>query len=412
LEDAGTEVCVEDGNLLIQGYGGDGFGGWNVGVIVDDFAAVEACNNGSVTIEATAGAGTDDNWGFWGRNGIVGAVTGNISILGVGNGSGNNNVGAYIESGNLISSDSGSVTIDGRGAGSAYGIRTTTGDNDIGTALSTGPITLIANSAAAADSIDLSGAVVSGTGNVTLRPLNTATTIGLGGGAGTFNLSGADLAALQAGFTLVTIGQPAGTGAVEIGAATFTSPVAIYGGATAISGALNSGANDVLVKANGSMTLSGGVTANNATLVTSSSFVNAAGASPFTVGGRFLIYSVDPAANTLGGLIFGSEQFSTSYPTPPSFGGNGLLYSVGGIPSSVVAEGDLLLQRFADSYDQFERYKLGNQNVPNFFTGDVSISYGGANQSPSWTDALLWFSSFNLPVEEFEPKPEEDTLGY
>ena len=45
-----------------------------------------------------------------------------------------------------------------------------------------------------------------------------------------------------------------------------------------------------------------------------------------TGGGVFLVYSVSPTKNILGGLT-GASEFSTSYPTAPDFSGSGFIYS-------------------------------------------------------------------------------------
>ena len=61
--------------------------------------------------------------------------------------------------------------------------------SSIGNSAQTGAITLKANTNTGADSIYLDpNASLTGTGNLYLQPMNPATTIGLAGGAGTFNL--------------------------------------------------------------------------------------------------------------------------------------------------------------------------------------------------------------------------------
>jgi filamentous hemagglutinin family protein len=399
LINSGTEVCVEDGNLLILGNGGNGFGGFNLGVRIDDFAAVEACNNGSVTIQGIAGNGTDDNWGIWGYNGLVTSISGDITITGLGGGTGNNNYGIYLELGtSIVSYDVANITLDGRGAGAAEGIRSPSGGgNFIGGFGMLGDITLIADTVAGLDSINISGADVVGQGALVMQPLNANTSIGLGGGAGVFNLDGADLAQLQAGFTQITIGQNNGTGALDIGAATFQDAVSIYGGTTTITGPLDAGANNLLVKARGSLTLGGTVTADNATLVTSSSFVNTAGPAPFFTTGRFLIYSVKPSQNTLGGLVTDFEQFGISYPTAPSKPGDGLLYSESATNPLIAWALNVLLPKFVDNDDRYQHYDTDLQSFPNFYPNGGSMGYGsGGPDVPSFQDVLAQFSSFDL----------------
>jgi len=68
---------------------------------------------------------------------------------------------------------------------------------------------------------------VTGTSDVTLRPIDPTSTIGIGGGAGTFNLDDADIAALADGFHSLTIGRFNSSGLITVGAVTFRDPVRI-----------------------------------------------------------------------------------------------------------------------------------------------------------------------------------------
>ncbi|MBX9690806.1 MAG: hypothetical protein K2Z81_00370, partial [Cyanobacteria bacterium] len=97
------------------------------------------------------------------------------------------------------------LTTDGSGAVqvNAFGLVSTTGGNDI---------TLTSSSI----SIAATGSVNSGTGLVTLRPVNTASTIGVAGGAGTFQLTAPTLSQITA--KTIVIGQATGTGNIQVGA--------------------------------------------------------------------------------------------------------------------------------------------------------------------------------------------------
>ena len=81
-----------------------------------------------------------------------------------------------------------------------------------------------------AATVDLQGPIA-GTGTLELTPSQAASTIGLGGATGDFNLDDAELGNLTDGFSSITIGDPtSGTGTVNIDTATFTDPVTIAGG--------------------------------------------------------------------------------------------------------------------------------------------------------------------------------------
>lgn len=79
------------------------------------------------------------------------------------------------------------------------------------------------------DEINFNGAAnsVVGTGILTLQPSTATTSIGLGGGAGTLDLSTIDLAALSATLSQVVIGRIAGEHDITINASDFRSPVLI-----------------------------------------------------------------------------------------------------------------------------------------------------------------------------------------
>jgi len=92
-----------------------------------------------------------------------------------------------------------------------------------------------------ADTIDIDAGgteQLKGSGTLVLKPRQDSTTIGLAGGAGTFNLDAADLGNITDGFSSITIGSSTQTGDVTVNANTFTDPLTIIqttGGAGSIS---------------------------------------------------------------------------------------------------------------------------------------------------------------------------------
>jgi len=91
--------------------------------------------------------------------------------------------------------------------------------------------------------------------------------------------------------------------------------------------------NDTALKSvtakGGTLTMLGHITATGSDgvlMVASKSFKNPDSRTIMTPGGRFLIYSVRPGDNMLGGLN-GGTQYSTRYPALPGFSGNGFVYS-------------------------------------------------------------------------------------
>lgn len=111
----------------------------------------------------------------------------------------------------------------------------------------------------AADAIDFAGGADSvggdGTGTLTLRGGTAATSIGVGGGAGTLQLDDTDLAALADGVaSQIVIGQTTGTADVTVGSSTFRDAVVFQTGSlnsVVISGLLTGATADASVTAEG-----------------------------------------------------------------------------------------------------------------------------------------------------------------
>ena len=156
----------------------------------------------------------------------------------------------------------------------------------------TGTFTISAGGAIAAGSGNVSitaadvsiGGAVAGTGSLTLAPSTAASTIGIGGGSGTFNLSDGEIALLADGFSSITIGNlAAGTGAVDVQSETFTDPLTIVGGSIAVKG-LDAGTNAVALTARtGSITVGTGsgidVTGGSVTLNAKGGTIGSSGSS-------------------------------------------------------------------------------------------------------------------------------------
>ncbi|HTJ59237.1 MAG TPA: filamentous hemagglutinin N-terminal domain-containing protein [Devosiaceae bacterium] len=90
-------------------------------------------------------------------------------------------------------------------------------------------------------------------------------------------------------------------------------------------------AGDLTIAATGGVTSS--ASGDAIVLATDSSFINDAGADAVqatNAGGRWLIYSNDPANDTTGGLTYAFKQYNATYGTTPvaQTSGNGLLYTL------------------------------------------------------------------------------------
>ncbi len=108
------------------------------------------------------------------------------------------------------------------------------------------------------DMIDLQMGSVASTGNLIIRPFDSALSIGVGTGAtGTLNIDNSEIALLQDGFASIQIGDGAGSGAVDVNSSTFTDPLIIESGSIAVT-ELDAGTNAVTLNASGGAISDGG----------------------------------------------------------------------------------------------------------------------------------------------------------
>ena len=145
-------------------------------------------------------------------------------------------------------------------------------------------LTLITNSNLAI------GGNLSGTGNLVMRTVSGATTIGVGDGqAGTFSLLNSELARLVDGWSSVTIGDASITGNMSIGAYTWVNPMTFV-----TSGNITINGDQVSTETTGTSLVY--ATINGA-------FINNAGPDALNPGGgRYLVYSVDENNDMLDGI--------------------------------------------------------------------------------------------------------------
>ena len=298
-------------------------------------AKAQTAGAGTVSLTGTGGVGTTGNRGIYltGAGTAVSSVNGAITLTGTGAGT---SLGYGIDissSASVASTGAASLTLTGIGGTGAVGIYNSTTAATIGGASHTGNITVTANNAS------WGSLVFQTTGNVAFRPYTASTTIGVAGGAGTLGITAALLGNTTAGS--VSIGRSDGTGLMTVNARTWTAPVSLYNGNANISlnGAQVMGARTFLARTYGTgdiamaaaSTITSTATGNAIILASGHNFTNAGGASPLTAAsGRWLIYSTNPASDTLGGLTSGFRRFSCSYggscPSVPA-NGNGFLYS-------------------------------------------------------------------------------------
>ncbi|HIE97977.1 MAG: hypothetical protein ABGZ23_27185 [Fuerstiella sp.] len=198
IEESGTQIVSSTGAISITGTGGLSTGDFNHGVSINAGATVTTID-AEISIVGTANS--DDSPGVWLR--------------------GNESTGAQVRS---LNSGPAQITAVGNSNSDTLFVEDGAG---IGSDASTGDITLVA------DTIELGvTATVQSTGSLTIAPLASSTSIGLGrSGFGTLDLDDAELATFQDGFSSFTIGDTQlGTGDVFVQSVTFSDPVTIAGG--------------------------------------------------------------------------------------------------------------------------------------------------------------------------------------
>ena len=124
-------IDVGGGSIAIVGTGGNNASNENHGILIDSSGGdvVRSTGSGTISLTGTAGSGIDDNSGVrLGLGGIVRA-DGNITAIGTGNGSGNDNGGITIMG--TLESLGGTIDLTGNGGNggtdSAHGVIVDTG---------------------------------------------------------------------------------------------------------------------------------------------------------------------------------------------------------------------------------------------------------------------------------------------
>ncbi len=209
-------------------------GGWNVGAgTATTSVASGALFNGTGVI--TAGIFDDNGLGtvsLTGNNLITALTTsGTIGDFTL------NNAQSFT-SGAITTAAGKSVTLSASGAGNSI---TTTG------AIATGAA---GNISLTADDLALGGNL-SGTGTLTLQPSSTNRIIRLNTGGADFNLSSAELALLTDGWSLINIGNLAGSNDMFAGNLSFSDPVVFRN-------AFRRTFNNLIATGNGSFSIAGG----------------------------------------------------------------------------------------------------------------------------------------------------------
>lgn len=174
IAQVGTRVSSLNGNITFTGTS-RGTGRENEGINMSPGTLVEATGTGNITMLGTAGNGTDENAGIRVRQLIespgvpsIRSLHGDITLIGIGNGTGVGNTGIQLDAGSAVASTgTGNISLTGKGV-------TSTGDTSLdiflreGSILQStggGNISLLANQNIITDNIISSGGAIAITSN-------------------------------------------------------------------------------------------------------------------------------------------------------------------------------------------------------------------------------------------------------
>ncbi|WP_373531313.1 beta strand repeat-containing protein [Vampirovibrio sp.] len=348
-----TGINSVNGNISITGQGGlSAAGNTSIGIDFNSGGTVRSTGNATITLHGTGGGNPFGNLNhgisLFGGNSVITSLNGNVQLTGIGGGgaAGSNQGISIAGGGRVLSTGSANISLSGlKGIGAlSYGLFTNnSGTNAIGSNTMTGNITLAANDY----SFTPTFLALRTSGQITFKPYTSSTSIGLNGGAGSLALGNTFLNYIDRATVTpskVIFGDSsAGSGAVTItgpwDTSAYNMPLEVYGGSIT-TGSINNGSKSILLRAlSGDLTLNGGTTltstatGNAIVLAAGNNLINSAGASALSAAnGRWLVYSSNPANNTLGGLTGFTKRYNRTFggnaPGTIAENGNVMMYSL------------------------------------------------------------------------------------
>jgi len=397
-------ISTNSGNLTVNATGGNGSQWNNHGVQINHGAAIKSTGSGTVSVTGTGGvASGNDNYGVYinannnaaQQTGIF-SNSGNLTVTGQGgSGASDSNHGLYVEQGGQIYSGSGNSSLVGiKGTGNnAHSIYTNNGSNILGSNSQSGNLSL------AADDFTLNNVQLRSSGKVIFAPHTNTLSMGLNGGAGSLSLGNTQINLIDTSTVtpsaIVFGNSSSANNTVTIGnnwnLSGYNMPLEVYGG-NITTGSIDMGSKSLLMQA-----LTGNLTINNGSILTStangnaivlaanSNFINNAASNTAlsTSNGRWLVYSSDPA-NTTEGFSSYTKRYNRTFSLTP--------------PSSVTETGNVFLYSIAPTItitaDNASR--AGGVSNPTF-TGSLSAGLiDGDTNSDAYTGTPAFTSAANI----------------
>lgn len=343
-----TVTAGGTGTLSVVGQGGASAGNFNVGLVADASSSLQA--GGSVVATGTGGGSgaSPYNWGV-SLSGGISSTGSNSTVTVTGTGgttAATDNAGILINSSASIVSTGGAINVTGTAPA------TTTATNGVSIAgtigsTSSGAITVVGSSpqwdgirltgtgkvgvAGQASNITLrtdslglgTNTRVQSSGSLTIEPYSAGQALGLNVGGGTYLSATAFSINFVDGFSGITFGRSDAGAAAVGGAITTSDPFTLL---TAGNITLNAGASITNSQSGATLALAAG-----------GNFINNAGATPLvtTGAGRYVVYSSAPANDSFGGMVSGNsavwgQTFATQAPASVAAGNRFVFASAAG----------------------------------------------------------------------------------
>ena len=318
----GTRLSTQTGTVTITGLNSAPSGSYRAqGITIGAGTVIETTGSGTLTLNGTS-TSLDTAWGvgvFGGTIQTTAAGGGAIAINGTN--TANPDGGVVLQDGHVLSGG-GAINITGESTDSPVGfINTAPNTSMLGgpnsgaisiMGLNTGTIHAIGAYAGVVDAgaanltfsgaaIDLTNLTLQGSGSLILQPVNPAATIGVAGGSGAFNLSTTSLGFIQPGFSNITIGRSDGTGAIEVGAHSWSDSVSLRNPGAGANGITVSGATSLAAGKYLKLASGGAISINN-------SITGAGVGSEFATPGSLTVNGTVGA----GSVVVNADRFTLS----------------------------------------------------------------------------------------------------
>jgi hypothetical protein len=333
IQESGTISSV-DANIILNGSSNSATpytlaSGFGVGLTVN--GTVTSTGSGAISITGVGDINGDDQVGIFFDSGTTSAHNGSITISGTSGGYGTVYSGGivfYNDNNQILSTGTAPITLTGIGVAGSSDISINTTGNVIGGSSANGNITFNANSIdyTAPNTIETAQQVI-------FAPRTASTTIGVAGGSGSLSIGTGILGDITAGS--LTIGSTSGTGNIDVGAQTLPANELLQSGSGNITfdGIQTLGAKSLTAATtSGNITLdqndkitSTASSGNSIVLAAGGNFINNDtddGSGALNAGSgtaRYLVYSTNPSLNTMGGLSDAGPHhlFDRSYTSDP-----------------------------------------------------------------------------------------------